>query len=180
MSVNKYLEGQVRESFEDWQEKFNDEFNLRLDIKIEFTITGTNLGGQACYSRNIIRFNPNWMNHNILVYLRTTVPHEIAHFAAKEKFNATGHGQEWKHVMRTMGLHPNRTNKDFSCVKIVHGRKMKMFGYVLPCGCKFEVSAVIHKRIQGVIRKRIQGGQNRICKSHKTRVLPEHFVEKTQ
>lgn len=41
-------------------------------------------------------------------FIREIIPHEAAHFIAWRRFQAPGHGADWKRVMRALGKEPLR------------------------------------------------------------------------
>lgn len=66
--------------------------------------------GMAYLQKNHIRYNPVLLNENYEEFIATTVPHEIAHLIAYQRFGrgVQAHGTEWKRIMVDFGVPPAR------------------------------------------------------------------------
>lgn len=72
-------------------------------VGVIFNIKGA-VAGQACYNKNLIRYNPVLAAENFQTFLTRTVPHEVAHFVARWVYDDHGHKSGWKIVMRRFGV----------------------------------------------------------------------------
>ncbi len=85
-----------------------------------------------------------------------TVGHEVAHVITFALYpGAKGHGREWQHVMRTLGLNPSRTHSlDTTGIKI---RREKRHAWT--CGCTvWNVTTRKHKRMMVLHRAASNAG----------------------
>lgn len=110
--------------------------------EIRYDLVG-NSGGQAIYdltnpSNHVIRINPILLNENEQEMINQVVPHEMAHVVVNQVYRnergipASGHGYEWKSVMRWFGLQPDRCHQmDTTSIKKLK-RKSE---YVFTCSC---------------------------------------------
>ena len=159
------IKTQVENALRDWQTRFSEKFDIELGITLDYNLRGCTTGGVAILKKNTIKINLDWVRENPIEYFNDTVPHEIAHHVAYRVYRDAGHGRYWKHVMRTMGLTPDRTTSAFSNVK--PARKVRRFLYVLPCGCEYKLTAMRHNKIMG-------GYAKYSCKPHRTYITPAH------
>ena len=122
---------------------FGREFDLP---KIEYEDMGC-VGGKAFASKNLIKLSPTLLKENIEKYLKTTVPHEIAHLLTRKMYSmATPHGRHWKYVMVKLGAKPNRCHE--YDVSNVSNKRKERFKYHYVCNCRSHmVTSVIHNRI---------------------------------
>lgn len=65
-------------------------------------------GGQAYLLRNVVVLNHRFIKSRWNDLLHSTLPHEIAHLQAWATYKDRGHGRGWKHIMRQLGLEPER------------------------------------------------------------------------
>lgn len=114
--------------------------------------------GQACYKLNKLKVNFVLYKQNKLDYLWNTIGHEVAHLIAYQVFGAAAlrrnhHGAEWKLVMRSLGLAPDRCHQyDTSEVK----RKVTIQKFMYRCSCReHNVSTVKHNRMKSGTRRYI-------------------------
>ena len=80
-------------------------------LQIKYDITSANTYGEARYGwMNLIRINPVYLLAHGDEFIKHIVTHEYAHLAAfrKSGLNISPHGPEWKAVMRSMGVEPQR------------------------------------------------------------------------
>lgn len=93
-----------------WIDVANDTFKLVLPYyKVVFSLkSGT--AGRACYDKKTIQFNPTLLRENPEAFLARTPGHEVVHFACFAKYSTSvqPHGEEWKVMMRTLGLSDKR------------------------------------------------------------------------
>jgi len=87
--------------------------------------------GRAHLGRWIVGLNPICRSFEDLI---DTVYHELSHFAAYRFFGDTGHGKDWKHVMRTLGRVPERCHR-MNLPAARSSRKQVVLKAVLECQC---------------------------------------------
>lgn len=104
-------------------------------VNIAYDINSARLGGQANYSKNLIRVNPVFLNTYTDDYIENTVGHEAAHLIARAKYGRmiSAHGPEWKATMRQLGLQPDRCHsyKVPDAIKQNVGKQVQKH----PCAC---------------------------------------------
>jgi len=112
-------------------------------------------------------FNPKYWNKQ----LNDTLPHEICHLVSGLINDVyyhgrhTAHGRAWKECMRVIGLVPNRCGhlddeiKETISLRIVK----RKYVYECPCGKTFNLTAVLHNKIQR--------GNNRTCRACHGRIV---------
>lgn len=131
---------------------------------IKYDINSARLGGQANYSKHLIRVNPVFLNAYTDHYIDQTVTHEAAHLIARAKYGRMidAHGPEWKQVMRDLGVRPDRCHS----YKVPEGVKVgknvtKHACNCERCGYKTEVGSKVANKITAgaVYRHRGCGGK---------------------
>lgn len=98
--------------------------------------------------RRSIRYNPYLFAKYFADSLRTTVPHEVAHYVTDVLHgmrNVQPHGPEWRAVMCAFGAEPRaRGRYDLAGVPVRRQRR-----YIYDCGCTTHLlSACRHNRLQ--------------------------------
>lgn len=130
--------------------QFHEPIKYRWDLK-----GGT--AGQAIYSNGefTIRFNLEIAANNFDDYLRTTVPHELAHLILDHLYPwAPAHGKHWAICMDILGAPANRCHS-YSKDTYTPARVVRRYPYL--CACQIHsVTAIIHNRVQA-------GEQGRRC-----------------
>jgi len=121
-------------------------------ILVKFNIRGTNLAGEANFSKSLLRFNPVFLEHCTDEFIKRTVPHEVAHIVQRKLFGygVRCHGKEWKKVMQVFGLEPSRCHNYVLPAEIrkKHSRRQERFSYSCNCGTGVhKVSKTKHNRI---------------------------------
>lgn len=117
-------------------------------IPVGFDLLGRALG-VYCVSRRqaVIRYNPYIFSLYFEHGLRTTVPHEVAHYITDRLFglaNVRPHGKEWRSVMQALGAEPRaRTHLDLSGIPL---RRQRRFTYRCDCAVH-QLSSCRHNRI---------------------------------
>lgn len=89
-----------------WVDRCNRAFGIHLpEFRVEFGLKGTT-AGKAFINKGLIKYNPTLLRENPEQFLAQTVGHEVIHHAAYavHGMGISGHGQEWKIMMRKMGL----------------------------------------------------------------------------
>jgi len=99
----------------------------------------------ASLTKSVLRWNLDIAKENLNDYLRTIVPHELAHAIQRYHFpHSMPHGKEWKQCCRALVGHelPRCHQYDTKPARIV-----KRYKYT--CACKTHtVSSILHNRIQ--------------------------------
>lgn len=110
--------------------------------------------GTAYYNRHAVSFHEVLATENGEAFDQT-IGHEIAHLVAYCIFGETGHGKNWKRVMRDFGLEVRRChNYDVANAGI---RRQTRFAFV--CGC---ASGKVH-HISATVKNRIDQGVGYRC-----------------
>lgn len=131
---------------------------------IKYDINSARLGGQANYSKHLIRVNPVFLNAYTDHYIDQTCTHEAAHLIARAKYGRmiSAHGPEWKRVMVDLGVQPNRCHS----YKVPAGLKVgkqttKHACSCERCGYETEVGTKVANKIKAgaVYRHRGCGGR---------------------
>jgi len=118
-------------------------------IPVAFDIKGRSAGMYSVrQGKRRIRYNPFIIAKYFEESLRTTVPHEVAHYIADILFgfgNIKPHGQEWRDIMIAFGVQPRVTNNfDLTDVPV---RRQRRFLY--RCACTSHMlTTVRHNRFQ--------------------------------
>lgn len=110
--------------------------------RVEFYRKGT-AAGKAYYLLHKVTFNEVLAEENSDKFDNTVI-HECAHLVTRALFpDASGHGREFKMVMRALGGDGNRCHSyDVSSVKVVKTKTR----FVYSCSCKMhQVTAHVHK-----------------------------------
>ena len=122
-------------------------------VNIAYDINSARLGGQANYSKNLIRINPVFLNTYTDDYIENTVGHEAAHLIARAKYGRmiSAHGPEWKRTMRELGLQPDRCHsyKVPDAIKQNVGKQVRKHECTCDrCGEKFQVGPKVRSKLE--------------------------------
>ncbi len=118
-------------------------------IPVTFDIKGRSAGMYSVrQEKRRIRYNPFIFAKYFDESLRTTVPHEVAHYIADMLYgfgNIKPHGPQWRDIMLAFGVQPRVTNSfDLSDMPI---RRQRRFPY--RCACTSHLlTTVRHNRLQ--------------------------------
>jgi len=143
-------------------------FNRVLGYVPNYTIVyksiGRGIAGTALCGKNILTFDPFFLNQNPEEYLRRTVPHEVAHLICHILYPRAkqAHGPEWKSIMLDLGVEPSRCHS--YSVKDAPGRHPRPYQY--GCVCEGKIF-----NLTGRMHKSIEQGKNRICRNCKSTVV---------
>lgn len=162
---------------------FVDLANKRYGINmsyptITFDLRGTT-AGMAYSGEHKVQFNAGLLVRNVDEMLEDTVPHEVAHLVTYRLHPTsrrwTGkkwvrtikpHGDEWKSVMRALGVTPDRThNMDVSEVRV----KKNVTKYEYRCNCRTH-------EVGGKVHNKIQAGHTYTCRKCKGKLTAGTFV----
>lgn len=101
------------------------------------------VGGYAHYARNHIQLNVDMLHNHYDEMINQTLPHEFAHLISVRLYGykGKGHGVYWKHVMRQLGLTPDRCHS----MTVEPARITKK--YKFRCSCRtMMIGATRYKR----------------------------------
>lgn len=120
---------------------------------IRFDLRGRSAGQFRIDSqgRCTIRYNPTLLLRYGEEFLRSTVPHEVAHYLAYRLHGRQirPHGPEWQALMHTLGADPSRCH-DYD-VSDLHARRLRYYTY--RCGCsEHRLSSIRHNKVQAGTR----------------------------
>lgn len=142
--------------------------NLNWTIpEISYNLKSIRVSGRYINSIKTLVFNPLFINQNPENYILQTVPHEVAHYITRviNPF-AKSHGNDWKRVMRFLGVEPKRCwdSNEYDSSEIKKSKGIKDTKYSYKCLCKVHlVSKIIHGKMQR--------GQIRRCVYCKTKLI---------
>ncbi len=123
LHLNIAIEGYYQKA-----ELFFKQAFIRPTVKID--LKGLS-AGTATPALNLLRFNKELLLNNQQLFLKQTVPHEIAHLLAYQLFGQKirPHGKEWQQIMSTVyQLSPER------CHRYNVKRKPTVY-YIYGCRC---------------------------------------------
>ncbi len=139
----------VREETERWIRRAEEICRIDLSpIPVLFDLRGRAAGMYRVRGgRRTIRYNPHLFAKYFRENLATTVPHEVAHYAADLLHgwrNIRPHGPEWQSIMRAFGIDPRATGQyDLTGIPV---RRQRRFTY--HCGCRTHLlSTCRHNRV---------------------------------
>ncbi|HEB82781.1 MAG TPA: metallopeptidase (SprT family) [Gammaproteobacteria bacterium] len=125
-------------------------------VDIHFNLRGRSAGmyrirqhGRGLFKKQQreIRYNPYIFQQYFEDNLKTTVPHEVAHYISDLLYglkNIKPHGQEWKQIMRAFDADASVT-ASYDLSNIPH-RRLRRFSY--QCQCReHQLTAIRHNRI---------------------------------
>ncbi|MGD2117619.1 MAG: SprT-like domain-containing protein [Chromatiales bacterium] len=144
MSV-KAVVSRTRQLLDFAGQHFRQKFHLS---DIQFNQRGTAAGSMKIQSNGeaVIRYNRQLLLENPQQFLQTTVPHEVAHLVAYQKYGASirPHGAQWRAIMQLFQADASRChNYDTSGLAL---RRYTRFNY--SCACRtHELTSIRHKRI---------------------------------
>lgn len=124
-------------------------------IPVVFDLKGRAAGMYVSDARRgpRIRFNPYIFAKYFQDNLKTTVPHEVAHYISDSLHglkNIRPHGQEWRQIMLDFAVNPVRTcNYDLEGVPV---RRYRRFSYRCACTSHQLTSRRHNKILQGRMR----------------------------
>lgn len=114
-----------------------------LNPTITYNVQGT-CAGYAEFDDQVLDFHLGLAEDNKDIFVDQIVGHEFCHLVADAVYAHRGHGSEWKEVMRTFDLQPDRCHKlDVSR----YARKPKTFPYACKCNV-YEFNSKTHYKLQ--------------------------------
>jgi SprT protein len=155
------LESKVLECLTKAQKEYGESKVTKIP-EIRYDTTGKTAGWANWNNGNpYIRINPILFNENVEETINQTVPHEVAHIVVSEVWKdcqrmvrgyfgrrfrraIAPHGHQWKSVMYTFGVRPDRChNMDVTTVQKI--RNTRHFLY--KCNCQeHTVGLTLHRR----------------------------------
>lgn len=117
---------------------------------LSFDLRGKTAGTAHCGKWHV-QLNSTLLLENQVEFERQVIPHELAHLYTHAVFGprVSAHGKEWRHVMRLLGVAPERTHQMDVSNSAVQSRL-----YRYRCACKeFELSARKHAGLKKNRRK---------------------------
>lgn len=152
MTLTTELKQRIISTINQYTDKANRIFNTSISYpNVIFTKRGTT-AGTANYASHTININPELYIRNVDSFLTDTAPHELSHLVAYQVYSKgrgvriQPHGDEWKRVMRSLGVTPSRCHSyDTSEVK----QKKVTTQYQYKCGCRNDLmlSAQRHHKV---------------------------------
>jgi SprT protein len=160
-TVTAELKSRVNAKVAECIAKVNARYGINMrPVNIEYDIHSARLGGQAIHHTRTLRFNPGFLTLHTEKYLATTVPHELAHIAVYDKWQApfvtggfrrerpTPHGSEWQSMMVVVGAPVKRCHTYTVPEGVVLGKAHAKFHYKCQnCGNDHFVGAKVHAKI---------------------------------
>jgi SprT protein len=128
--------------------------------RISYGVRGA-VAGKASLSEWEVKLNATLLKENAQEMVSDTVVHEVAHLVTRAMHGraVASHGDEWKSVMRSLGVNPSRTHS-FDVTNAAVGRLVFKWG----CGCR---EAVFSDRKH----HKLVGGQRYVtCRKCKNRL----------
>jgi len=117
---------------------------------VKYDVRG-NYAGWA-HGTEYIRLNPTLLAQHTEEYLRTTVPHEVAHIIQHQLYpRSKPHGKEWAYVMWVLGVPADRTHEWETKPARVHPRPWEYH-----CDCRTHW-------LTNRMHAKILNGQRRYC-----------------
>ena len=145
-AVDSEIEHRVQRKLDALCAVVQERFGVVMRPEVAWDLRGQ-AAGQANGRRNLIRFNRELAERYSNEFVAQTVPHELAHLVAFQKFGGSirPHGREWQAVIVALGAEPRRTH----CYEVTPTRKLKRFFYQCHCpDAEYQLTAIRHNRIQ--------------------------------
>ena len=126
-----------------------DKANIILNIELKYPTILFNLhgciAGKANYNGWKIHYNYTLLKENFKNFVEDTIVHEVAHLVEYAKYQKCGHKENWKGIMRQLGISDPQRCHDYN---VAHcKRKTKQFIYECNCNTKHVVGNKMHGRI---------------------------------
>ncbi len=121
---------------------------------IEYDLKGRTAGWAI--GGHTIRLNIDLLYTNTEQMLNQTVPHEVCHIAQHQLYpHSKSHGREWQHLMRLLGLTPNRCHQYEVQTQRKHDRPHTYKCTNPHCGYSYKITRGMHAKIKM--------GSKRVC-----------------
>ena len=166
--INEAQQQQVCSATTNYISKAGQIYGINIEsIPVSFDLKGRAAGIYRVHDKHrVIRYNPYIFAKYFSNNLKTTVPHEVAHYITDIIYglrNIKPHGAEWRETMRALGAEPQVTaNYDLTGVPL---RQVKR--YVYRCDCStHNLSSIRHNRV-------LHGGAIYYCRNCSKQINPE-------
>ena len=153
MTLTSELQQRIISTVKRYTDKANAIYGTKISYpNVIFTKRGTT-AGTAHYATHTINFNPELYVRNVDAFLTDTAPHELSHLVAYQVFSKgrgiriQPHGEEWKRVMRSLGVTPSRCHS-FDTSEVKQKKNVVRYQYKCSCRSNIMVSSVRHNRAQ--------------------------------
>lgn len=162
-TVSQELQSLVNETIDSCLLKFFTREQIQyINLQVSYRTDLKKNAGLAYLHSNRIEFSTQLLIENTEQFMKSTVPHEVAHIITKILHPNTKqhHGPEWKNVMRELGAEP-KTYHSYdisSCVK-----EVKTYRY--SCACE-EFHYLTKRR-----HTKAQTGFEYLCKKSGSRII---------
>jgi len=104
-SLVQRVETKILETYLRAQTIFNRTFPLP---KVTYEDKGQ-IAGFANFYQGRLNFSPTLLSENVEHFIENIIPHEVCHLVTRAMYPyCQSHGQDWKQVMRKLGVKPNR------------------------------------------------------------------------
>lgn len=111
---------------------------------VSFDLIGRD-AGKAYWRTRHLRLNHILLLENFEQFEQSIIPHELSHLICRflHGKKASSHGDEWKAIMRKLGVEPDRTNS----LDTTNSRTAPLiYGYVCSCNPNNWLTSRQHKR----------------------------------
>jgi len=128
----------------------NAKYGLRMICPaVSFNLRGR-VAGRANYNQHLVKFNKDLMIANEAEFFARTIPHEVAHLVAWQKFGLTRvikpHGAEWQRVMRDFGVKDITRCHSYDTSNV--RARVVRDGFMYKCDCmEHNCSSILHRRM---------------------------------
>ncbi|MCP4995426.1 MAG: hypothetical protein GY934_16860 [Gammaproteobacteria bacterium] len=146
--------------------KIEGQYKVKLpEIQIDFDLRGQSAGQVRLQPGvpPIIRYNLVLLQENPELFLKRTIPHEVAHVAARTIHGPRikPHGKEWQSIMVFLGADASRCHS----FETTHLRARKLQTFLYRCDCR-------EHQLTSIRHNRVKAGQQYLCSSCRTSLQP--------
>lgn len=165
------LKENVNKKIKELQILVLNNFNIKLNVNIEYTISGYRILGTFDYRYNSIALYPDLLEEFGDIYIEDVVVHEYAHAVVFALYgnNCKPHGQEFKKICKIFNITGKATTNSFknsNILKIARDKKQKIkkrYEYKCDCGTH-SFTQYAHNMVKNK-------GARYICKSCKSLIF---------
>lgn len=156
--TNEEILAELRTSVFQWREKAEQVYGRAFVTPVVSLELKGACAGLATRKEWKLFFNPALFLRDKAYFFNQCVPHELAHllnFAINYTpgWPLASHGEEWKEVMRKLGVEPKRLHH-LDTTGLVNRRSKP---YTYQCGCrKHQLTETLHRRIQFGYKGRVR------------------------
>lgn len=144
------LQKRVTDEVKRYMDLAKETYNIpKFNFNLEFSYKLGRIAGQCKYHKGnkqiTVIYNAILLPDNIQEYFNETIAHEVAHAVEYYIKGKSSHGRNWKSIMRTFGVNPERTHN-------MDTRKSAKGGLFLykceKCSAELEIGKIRHNRLQ--------------------------------